>query len=105
MLLPHGQAAGTIPASFMFCRTLPFSTLVFLACLVPACLQAEEKSKEKTTTGPSSVWSVEKDGHKLHIGGTIHLLREEDYPLPDVFEQAYAESKKLVFELPPGSEG
>jgi uncharacterized protein YbaP (TraB family) len=39
------------------------------------------------------------------MGGTIHLLRKEDYPLPDVFEQAYADSTKLVFELPPGSEG
>jgi len=48
---------------------------------------------------------VEKDGHRIYLGGTIHLLREEDYPLPAVYERAYKESKRLVFELPPGSEG
>ncbi len=63
---------------------------------------AEEKAK---TDGPSSVWVAEKDGHTIYLAGTIHLLREKDYPLPEVFEQAYRDSKKLVFELPPGSDG
>ena len=49
--------------------------------------------------------ALELVGSKLYIGGTIHLLRKEDYPLPDVFEQAYKDSARLVFELPPGSEG
>jgi len=53
---------------------------------------------------PSSVWVAEKDGHHIYLAGTIHLLRKEDYPLPSVFEQAYRDSKRLVFELPPGEE-
>jgi uncharacterized protein len=85
-------------------RFFPLFALALTVCAVPACGEAEEKAKA-TTTGLSSVWVVEKDGHRIHIGGTIHLLREEDYPLPNVFEQAYIESAKLVFELPPGSEG
>ena len=85
-------------------RILRLSALALLVSAAPACGGAEEKPKA-STTGPSSVWMVEKDGHKLYIGGTIHLLREEDYPLPDVFDQAYKDSTKLVFELPPGSEG
>ena len=82
---------------------LRISTLALVVCLVPALAGAVDSSA--STAGPSSVWLVEKGGHRLYIGGTIHLLREEDYPLPDVFEQAYKESAKLVFELPPGSEG
>lgn len=85
-------------------RILPFFALALTVCSVPACGRAEEKPKV-STKGFSSVWIAEKDGHQLYIGGTIHLLREEDYPLPDVFEQAYNDSAKLVFELPPGSEG
>lgn len=88
----------------MIGRILPLLALALTACAVPACGSAEERVKV-STKGPSSVWLVEKDGHKLYLGGTIHLLREEDYPLPDVFEQAYRESAKLVFELPPDSEG
>lgn len=44
------------------------------------------------------VWKVEKGGHHLFIGGTIHLLTPADYPLPAAFEAAYKQSKRLVFE-------
>ncbi len=80
--------------------------------LVSACLAASflaalnlTAGDKPKTSGPSSVWAAEKDGHTIYLAGTIHLLREKDYPLPDVFEQAYKDSRKLVFELPPGSEG
>ena len=57
------------------------------------------------TDGPSSVWVAEKDGHHIYLAGTVHLMREKDYPLPVVFDQAYRDSTKLLFELPPDSEG
>jgi uncharacterized protein YbaP (TraB family) len=86
-------------------RLLGISFLTLVACFVPACGAGQEKPGAAATTGSSSVWMVEKDGRHIYVGGTIHLLREEDYPLPDVFEEAYRNSSKLVFELPPGSEG
>lgn len=85
-------------------RHLGIPTLAVLVCSFPACGSGEEKARA-APAGPSCVWKVEKDGHHIYIGGTIHLLRKEDYPLPAVFEQAYKDSAKLVFELPPGSEG
>lgn len=48
---------------------------------------------------------AEKDGRHIYFAGTIHLLRDKDYPLPAVYERAYADSTKLVFELPPDSDG
>ncbi len=48
---------------------------------------------------------MELGGNHIYLAGTIHLLREKDYPLPDVFEQAYKDSARLIFELPPDSEG
>lgn len=77
-------------------------TVALLATLfVAACGKAEEK---QGSSGPSSVWRVEKDGKYIYVGGTIHLLRKEDHPLPAVFTQAYADSTRLVFELPPDSD-
>ena len=46
----------------------------------------------------SSVWTVEKDGNRLFIGGTIHMLSESDYPLPEAFEIAYLGSAEVVLE-------
>jgi uncharacterized protein YbaP (TraB family) len=37
----------------------------------------------------------------IYVAGTIHLLREEDHPLPLAYEKAYAASQELIFELPP----
>jgi uncharacterized protein YbaP (TraB family) len=46
----------------------------------------------------SSVWKVQKDGSVIYLGGTFHLLRQSDFPLPIEFEQAYRASDVLVFE-------
>ncbi len=47
----------------------------------------------------TSVWKVEKDGKSAYIGGTIHLLRPTDLPLPEAYETAYQASDVLVFEV------
>ena len=46
----------------------------------------------------SPVWEVTKGDNQLFIGGTIHLLTPEDYPLPTAFEEAYGQSALLVLE-------
>ena len=46
----------------------------------------------------SPVWLIEKNGNRLFLGGTFHLLSAKDYPLPVGFEGAYQHSEILVFE-------
>ena len=46
----------------------------------------------------SSVWRVTSGSNSLYLGGTVHLLRPTDYPLPQEYEQAYADSDELYFE-------
>ncbi len=46
----------------------------------------------------SSVWKVEGKGSSIYIGGTMHLLTPEDYPLPGEFDSAYVWSDVLVLE-------
>ena len=65
------------------------SILIFLLpCILPA---------------QSSVWKITKDDHSLYIGGTCHLLRPSDFPLPVEFEVAYTASETLVFEMNPAT--
>ena len=46
----------------------------------------------------SSVFKVSKDDEHLYIGGTIHMLAESDFPLPEEFDQAYKNAELIVFE-------
>ncbi len=84
-------------------------------CLhLPAC--RKESPPEKTASekqesaafipdgaGDGSVWVADsKQGGRLYLCGTIHILREKDYPLAPAYEAAYMYSNKIVLELPPG---
>jgi uncharacterized protein YbaP (TraB family) len=46
----------------------------------------------------ASVWKVSNNQHSLYIGGTIHILTPEDYPLPAEYDVAYQAADTLVFE-------
>ena len=53
------------------------------------------------TTGAmaqTSIWKVSKGGNEIYLGGSVHLLKESDYPLPEEFDAAFALSQKMVFE-------
>ena len=46
----------------------------------------------------ASVWKVTNNQHSLYIGGTIHVLTPQDYPLAKEYNLAYQASNKLIFE-------
>lgn len=49
-------------------------------------------------TQAASVWRVTSGTNTLYIGGTIHLLTAQDYPLPKAYEKAYQAADKVIFE-------
>lgn len=50
------------------------------------------------------VWKVTApDGKVLYLGGTLHRLRSQDYPLPPAYNQAFELSQRLAFEDTPGA--
>lgn len=63
--------------------------LFSIALLSMTCTQAFAES---------SVWKAEKEGAVIYLGGTCHLLRPSDFPLPPEFDQAYQASDVLIFE-------
>lgn len=46
----------------------------------------------------SSVWRAQKGKSVMYLGGTCHLLRDTDFPLPPEFDRAYKASDMVVFE-------
>jgi len=46
----------------------------------------------------TSLWKVQGHTSVTYIGGTCHVLRKTDYPLPEEFVRAYEDSDIIVFE-------
>lgn len=80
-------------ATFSSCRREP---------LVESSVQV---TNPDLAEGAGSVWVADREGQagRLFLCGTIHILRESDYPLSPGYEAAYNHSNKLILELPPGS--
>jgi len=51
-----------------------------------------------SASAETSLYEITKGNQKIYLGGTIHVLRNSDYPLPPEFEQAYENAKILVLE-------
>jgi len=49
----------------------------------------------------TSVWKVSSGDNSVYLGGTCHILRPQDFPLPEAYEQAYEAADSLTFEVDP----
>ncbi|MGC6505097.1 MAG: TraB/GumN family protein [Coraliomargaritaceae bacterium] len=64
-------------------------------CFFFSLFQANDLSAQ------SPVWKVSRGDCTFYLGGTCHLLRATDYPLPEAFDLAYKKADRLVFEVSP----
>lgn len=51
-----------------------------------------------TSQAKTSIWQVSNGTNTVYLGGTFHMLKPSDYPLPKEFEQVYKKVNWLVFE-------
>jgi uncharacterized protein YbaP (TraB family) len=79
-----------------------FNLLVFILFL-PAFLittslglQAETAAVKQTTK--NCLWMVDTPSNKIYLLGSLHLLKQDAYPLAAAIEKAYADSRVIVFE-------
>ena len=61
---------------------------LYLSCLCSGLVASAE----------TSIWKVSLGDSEMYLGGTFHLLRPSDFPLPEEFDAAYQDSTNLVFE-------
>lgn len=45
------------------------------------------------------IWVVEGETNRVYLLGSIHVLREQDHPLPEVVELVYQDAERLIMEL------
>ena len=64
-----------------------------LLCVFAASTLADDRAH------PVTLWQVKGKSNSIYLLGSIHLLREQDHPLPGVIDQAYEDAEVLVMEL------
>lgn len=71
-------------------RSLPLFLFALLCCSLQCAAE-------------TSVWKISKGNNTVYLGGTIHMLKPGDYPLPSAFDIAYIGSQKVFFETDVGA--
>lgn len=70
-------------------RNLTFPVIAILLCVNA---RADDEH-------PLSMWQINGDSNRIYLLGSIHLLREQDHPLPSGIYDAYDDADKLIMEL------
>lgn len=72
---------------------MPSRFAIALLWLVPAVAAAD------SIASPVTMWVAEGTGNRVYLLGSIHLLREQDHPLPRIIGDAYEDAETLYMEL------
>ena len=54
---------------------------------------------QASTDHPVTMWRVAGETNSVYLLGSIHLLREQDHPLPRIIDEAYEDAEIVVMEL------
>ena len=71
------------------------SVITVLACLVAGLVAHASFADEHALP----IWQIDGDDNRIYLLGSVHLLREQDYPLPSRIEDVYADAEQLIMEL------
>jgi uncharacterized protein YbaP (TraB family) len=79
-----------------------FSFALFAFCLLTFFFASElglyAKAPAVQQTQNSCLWSVQTQANKFYLLGSLHLLKQDAYPLSAAIRNAYSDSQKIVFE-------
>ncbi|NNF17580.1 MAG: TraB/GumN family protein [Gammaproteobacteria bacterium] len=70
--------------------------LLGILCWLPGVCIADSGDSSQSR---HSLWVVESATNRTYLMGSVHVLRERDYPLPEVFYSAYDDAEELVMEV------
>jgi len=73
-----------------------FSFLLAFFFTTKVGLHAKSTTVQQTTK--SCLWSIQTQSNKFYLLGSLHLLKQDAYPLAAAIGSAYADCSKIVFE-------
>jgi len=66
--------------------------------LITASLDLQADSASVDQAAKSCLWTVPSQSNKIYLLGSLHVLKQDTYPLAAEIERAYADSRKIIFE-------
>ena len=71
-----------------------------LHCSLMICLIMAAGSAAPQTTGhPISMWQINGASNRIYLLGSVHVLRQQDHPIPTAIEKAYQDAEILIMEV------
>jgi uncharacterized protein len=68
-------------------------------CLLTLAFIAGAAGAEPAATGKIFLWEVKSSTNSVYLFGSLHVAREDFYPLPKAVEEAYRKADELVVEI------
>ena len=72
---------------------MPSRAVAALLWLLPAVALADSAGH------PVTMWMAEGTSNRVYLLGSVHLLRAQDHPLPQIIDEVYEEAETLYMEL------
>jgi uncharacterized protein YbaP (TraB family) len=74
--------------------------IAFTRGLLVVCLIVAAGSALPQDTGhPISMWQIDGLSNHIYLLGSVHVLREQDHPIPTAIDMAYKEAEFLIMEV------
>ena len=71
--------------------------VVWCSPVLPSVGEQEVPAAEN----PQILWKVQSSQNTIYLAGSIHVLQKHHYPLHHVFDDAFNESSRAIFEVDP----
>jgi len=81
-------------------KLILFGFVLFTSTFLPCSAQSQES---RITSNLHCLWKVDGASNTVYLLGSIHLLKQEDYPLAQPLEAAYVNSQVVAFETDIGA--
>lgn len=72
--------------------------IFLLMALFATTSNVPAKTVTTQQTDKNCLWSIQNPSNKIYLLGSLHVLKQNAYPLDPAIEQAYAGSQRIVFE-------
>ncbi len=72
----------------------------FIKGLLVVCLiMTAGRAVPQAPGHPISMWQIEGSSNRIYLLGSVHVLREQDHPIPTAIEEAYQDAEILIMEV------